>query len=132
MSHCTSYVFDVPGTPRTKGRPRVTARGTYTPKLTKVWERAVGMSALVAGLRPCAGPVRVDVWLLGVLAGDVDNYCKAILDGLNGVAYADDAQVVQLAAHMVRGRGELCRVRVVRLEAGWEQAVEMPEVGREA
>lgn len=129
MSACTSYTFDVPGTPRPKGRPRVTSRGTYTPKRTKAWEQAVGMSALVAGVRPCAGPVSVELWLCGLLRGDLDNYIKAIMDGLNRVAYHDDAQVVQLAAHMVRGRGELCRVRVTRLAAGWDEEVEMPEVG---
>lgn len=30
------------------------------------------------------------------LRGDVDNYCKSIMDGLNGVAYKDDGQVLNL------------------------------------
>ena len=29
---------------------------------------------------------------------DIDNICKSVLDGLNGVAYTDDKQVVQLIA----------------------------------
>ena len=29
---------------------------------------------------------------------DIDNVIKAVLDGLNGVAYADDSQVVALSA----------------------------------
>ena len=28
--------------------------------------------------------------------GDADNHAKAILDGLNGICYADDAQIVRL------------------------------------
>jgi len=29
---------------------------------------------------------------------DIDNYCKAILDSLNGVYYADDRQIVMIRA----------------------------------
>jgi Holliday junction resolvase RusA-like endonuclease len=32
------------------------------------------------------------------LRGDVDNYVKSLLDGLNGVAYDDDKQIVNLKA----------------------------------
>ena len=33
------------------------------------------------------------------LRGDIDNYVKSIMDGLNGVAYTDDGQVLNLKAH---------------------------------
>ena len=33
------------------------------------------------------------------LRGDIDNYVKSIMDGLNGVAYKDDGQVLNLKAH---------------------------------
>ena len=31
-------------------------------------------------------------------SGDLDNYAKSILDGMNGVVWGDDRQVVMLAA----------------------------------
>mgnify|MGYP001222876200 CR=1 FL=1 len=49
-----------------------------------------------AGCRPVEGPVSValSVYVKGRL--DADNIAKSILDGLNGVAYEDDDQVVEL------------------------------------
>lgn len=35
------------------------------------------------------------------LRGDADNYAKLVLDGLNGVAYNDDNQVMQLSVEKV-------------------------------
>lgn len=32
------------------------------------------------------------------LRGDLDNYLKTILDGLNGIAWDDDRQVVKITA----------------------------------
>lgn len=130
MSACACYTFDIPGTPRPKGRPRVTSRGAYTPAHTREWEQAVGTAGYLAGLRPVEGPCMVQVWLRGWGRGDLDNHVKAILDGLNGVAYPDDAQVKRIEAWRLAGKSKLCRVRVVRLEAGWDEAVEIPEVGR--
>ncbi|OXE37422.1 MAG: hypothetical protein CGW95_01600 [Phenylobacterium zucineum] len=34
-------------------------------------------------------------------AFDIDNLAKAVLDGLNGVAYVDDRQVISLSARLV-------------------------------
>ena len=47
---------------------------------------------------------------------DIDNCCKSILDGLNGVAYDDDSQVVELYAYKrerTRAPGEYCMFAVV-------------------
>jgi crossover junction endodeoxyribonuclease RusA len=49
--------------------------------------------------------------------GDIDNLAKAILDGLNGYAYEDDAQVVYLS--MTRyddARNPRVLVRVSRVD----------------
>lgn len=47
---------------------------------------------------------------------DVDNVLKAIMDGLNGVAYADDSQVVSVECfkrERRRGMGEYCEFAVL-------------------
>lgn len=52
-------------------------------------------------IAPLTGPVVVRiVWVRQRKAGDLDNKAKAALDLLKGIAYGDDAAVVEL--HMVR------------------------------
>lgn len=104
--------FDIPGPAVPKGRPRVTSRGTFTPKRTVEYEKRV---------RDCAHAVRNrDFWALGwryevtihivplaakkpgakPRGADVDNVAKSILDALIGVLWSDDAQVSAL--HVIR------------------------------
>ena len=55
----------------------------------------LGLAGIVA---PLQGPVAVSVIAYRPRRrGDIDNLAKAILDGLNGYAYEDDAQVVHLS-----------------------------------
>lgn len=44
--------------------------------------------------------------------GDLDNFLKAILDALNGIAYRDDAQVVQISGSKKHGQPKI----IIRLE----------------
>ena len=47
--------------------------------------------------------------------GDVDNYAKSILDGLNGVAWEDDRQVVELHIYRHTERPQRAEVRIQEL-----------------
>jgi len=101
--------FEIPGRPMPKQRPRVGRYGNiYTPPQTKEYENLVGWVAKSAGCRPVEGPVSValSVYVKGRL--DADNIAKSILDGLNGVAYEDDDQVVELVVrkHKVQRKEE--------------------------
>ena len=105
--------FRVPGKPVAKQRPRMTRYGAvYTPSETVRFEKLVARSAISAGARPLMGPVSVELetvfpipksWTKARKAAadgkphtsrpDLDNLVKSVLDGLNGVAFADDSQV---------------------------------------
>jgi crossover junction endodeoxyribonuclease RusA len=102
----------VPHKPVPKGRPRMTRRGrVFTPKRTSDAETLVAEAW--GDNKKFVGSVGV-VMLLGSdgtlitvfphesepqkLRGDIDNYVKTIMDGLNGKAWDDDKQVTYLVA----------------------------------
>lgn len=63
----------------------------------KAYKSGVWLVAQHAGMHPfsCEVSVRIHVYRLR-RAGDLDNYAKVTLDALRGVAYQDDAQIVEL------------------------------------
>lgn len=102
------------GRPVTKGRPRLgRRRKAYTPARTVEFENSIHAEwikqhpgetfpkGVPVGMTVIIGSdfVEVDVYELetGVrpkyVTGDIDNYVKAISDGLNGAAYYDDKQI---------------------------------------
>lgn len=117
--------FTIPGKPQGKGRPRFTRSGrTYTDAKTLGYEKAVAFACRVGmgDLAAFVGPVEVQMKVRLVPAvslakkvradmlnghtfpiknGDVDNYAKSVLDGMNGIAYADDKQVCRLTVEKV-------------------------------
>lgn len=106
-----TYTLRVDTKPRPKGRPRVLPTGrSYTPKATVDAERVVKEAWQRAGYPKMDGPLRLAIEFDGdgytitlseahhnsKMRADLDNLAKLVLDGLNGVAYDDDKQVVHL------------------------------------
>ncbi len=96
-----TFKFTVYGAPVPKERPRlIPARGNrrpmvITPKRTLDYEALVAASALEAGVTAFEGNVHLSVvfYLPSHRRADGDNLIKSVMDGLNGIAYADDSQV---------------------------------------
>lgn len=131
--------FTIPGKPVGKGRPRFARRGnfvaTYTPEKTVSFENMVKLFASHdMGCRPpIEGPLKISVEVVvappasmskkktgQALSGmhkpttkpDLDNVVKSIADALNGVAYVDDKQIVEISARKHYGTADLTRVVV--------------------
>jgi Holliday junction resolvase RusA-like endonuclease len=122
-----TYSLIIPGNPTGKARARVTKGGiAYTPKETKNYETLVKELFFASFKSPmltgeiCAtitayfglnksdynksGPNKNGVRKLSgeirpTRKPDGDNIAKIILDSLNGIAYADDSQVVSLTVN---------------------------------
>lgn len=102
------------------GRPVPAARMTQRSKWGKRAQRylaykgEVGWAAKAARCPRFKGRVRVDIDLhiRGGRIGDVDNYAKSILDGLNGVAREDDRQVVELHIYRHTEKPQRAEVRI--------------------
>ena len=112
-----TYEFSIDILPVPKARPRFTRNGgCYTPTNTAVYEQILYAEAKKAGVQPApkGTPVYVEVefhipypvsmsrkhraFAQPAVRPDVDNLAKAVLDGLNGVAWHDDKQIIQLRA----------------------------------
>lgn len=97
--------------PQVKQRPRMTRRGrAYTPIKTHEAENVIaagwtgpkfeGPIYMIAKFHKTGSEITVglveDRETKPTLRGDIDNYVKLVMDGLNGVAYDDDNQIVYI------------------------------------
>lgn len=101
MKLCT---FTVPG----RAVPAV--RMTQRSKFTKQSKRYLAYKNQVAWIarskykkKPVSSDVKVevDIYLMGGVQGDIDNYFKAITDSLNEIIYKDDRQVKEMKARKI-------------------------------
>jgi len=94
------YKVVVKGKPVAKQRPRLVGTRVYTPKETHDYEALVRTAARRAGVKAIVGSVSLSVsfYMPTKHHVDVDNLLKSVMDGLNGVAYEDDTQVVHVQA----------------------------------
>ena len=135
--------FFVPTEPVGKGRPRVSTIGgharMFTPKKTANYETLISMAAQQAmqGRELIAGPVLMELAIRVSVAAswskkktaealqglvmptkkpDADNILKAICDGINGIVFKDDVQVVNVSLSKRFSETPGVTVRVVPLE----------------
>lgn len=135
----TNMSFTIPGEPQGKGRARATRTGRmYTPAKTVAYESLVVMACQQAmgPHSPLESPLAVEIEAVHTvpaswsqkrrseaLAGrirpavkpDADNIAKAVADGGNGIAWADDKQIVSLLVRKVYGEKPEVRVTVAAL-----------------
>lgn len=110
--------FEIPGKPMGKQRPRVTKWGTHTPEKTVNYETLVKEIYVINKFQMLQGPITADVIIKYDIPKstskkqkelmlqdeikpckkpDIDNILKIIFDSLNGIAYKDDSQIVQVS-----------------------------------
>ena len=86
------------------------------------YKREVKKLAKLAALSPLRGDVALTLDVYRPRAtGDLDNRIKVLVDSLNGIAWADDEQIVQIHAYRHEGRGA-GRVEVTIEPVGGQQS----------
>ena len=122
MTCHSKVVFTIPGPAQAKQRPRMNIRTgrIYTPSATHKYEKLVKESY---GDNPCFENQFINIKILfkfevpksyskkertealiGNLKptkGDIDNYIKSVLDGLNKVAFLDDRYICSITAEKI-------------------------------
>lgn len=109
----------IPGKPQGKGRPRFYHGHVVTPENTRTYEQIIAMLWKCERYGVSDKPIAVEITAFylvpkswskkkqaAVYAGeikptvkpDIDNIVKIVLDGLNGVAFTDDKQVIEIQA----------------------------------
>lgn len=110
--------FTVKGEPKSKQRPRVTARGTYTPPETKQAEQVIAYTYKRLLFPPFEHQIvmTIDFFNGNKRRRDLDNMAKLVLDALNKVAYADDYQVIELNLRKIHTTQDQARTVITLTE----------------
>lgn len=109
--------FTVPGRP--VPAVRMTQRSKYSDRARRylAYKSVVGWSAKIAKLQPVNGPIAIEaVFYFGnKRLPDVDNLLKAVMDGLNKVAWCDDRQIVRSLGERRQGEPERAEITITYL-----------------
>jgi crossover junction endodeoxyribonuclease RusA len=103
--------FFVEGTPRSQGSMRAFNNRVVhnkTPELM-AWRKAIAVAAQVAGCQPIDSPIKIIMHFIlkrpkstkrkyPTVPLDLDKMVRAVGDSLTGVAYIDDAQIIEINA----------------------------------
>ena len=134
-------VLTIPGNPFGKQRPRVTKQGiAYTPKETVNYETFVKLLYMQKYNNiKLKGPLRMVITALYKIPKsaskkdkelmlqnairptkkpDMDNIAKIIADALNGLAYEDDKQIVEMYISKIYAEDEFVEVVVEEVRGG--------------
>ena len=108
-------IFSVPG--RAVPAVRMTQRSKFCSDRAKEYlqyKAYVGLVAKSNGARPHRGDVSLIArfYFRGQVFGDIDNLLKSLMDGLNGVAWHDDKQVVSVSAERGMSYDERVEVEI--------------------
>ena len=133
--------FKIPGKIQAKQRPRFSKSGiVYTPKETRVYEDFVRVCysdyANQYQWEPYDGQLRAEIEvfiqvpksdsklnkqakIIGeirpTIKPDCDNLAKSILDSLNGLAYQDDRQIIELSVKKFYAEQSEVRVKLMEV-----------------
>lgn len=137
--------FTVPGEPIGKGRPKFSTAGgyakAYTPAKTvnyenlvklmyqykhgnkKLYDKDVNLRIIITAffqIPKSASKVKTSGMIKGAIRPtkkpDTDNVAKAICDALNGIAYHDDAQIVELTVKKYYGESPETKIEIMEVE----------------
>ena len=133
--------FKIPGKVQAKQRPRFYNGRVYTQKETIVYENLVKNVfkeyAEIYKWQPIEGAIRAEIkvfmkisksdskvvkkrklegYIRPTVTPDTDNLAKSILDSLNGLAYNDDKQIVELEVKKFYNETEEAVVKLIKLE----------------
>jgi len=97
MPHHERIEFIVYGNPIPKARARVANGHAFTPARTVAWEQEIRLRCPAKELRGelC---IVLRFYRDSRKRCDIDNLCKSVFDALNGKAWKDDCQIIELGA----------------------------------
>lgn len=122
------YTIEINTRPTPKARPRLSKFAVYTPKKTTNYENLIAYewkkrykdlilkNAVKLDLLFCFKKAKSCKKDYHTQRPDIDNLEKAILDGLNKVAFVDDCQVVEMKSQKIFSDADKIVITVTEIE----------------